>query len=61
MRSRACVAAAAIPAAVVYLLTWSRPAACLAGWLASLLPAVGILLLVAWAFHRYDVSVGAAE
>ena len=57
----ACVALAAIPAAVVYLLTWSIPAACLAGWLASLPPAVGILLMVARAFQRYDVSVGGAE
>ena len=44
-------AVAAIPAAIVYLLTESMPAACLVAWLALLLPALGILLLVAWAFQ----------
>jgi hypothetical protein len=56
-----CGAVAAIPVAVVYLVTESVLAACLAGWLALLLPALGILLLVAWAFHRFDVSAGASE
>jgi hypothetical protein len=54
-------AVAAIPAAIVYLLTESILALCLVAWLALLLPAVAILLLVAWAFHRYDVSDGASE
>jgi len=57
----ACGAAAAIPAVVAYLVTESIPAACLVAWLALLLPVLGILLLVAWAFRRYDVSAGASE
>ena len=57
----ACGAVAAIPAAIVYLVTESILAACLVAWLALLFPALGILLLVAWAFHRYDVSAGASE
>jgi hypothetical protein len=57
----ACSAVAAIPAAVVYLVTESILAACLVAWLTLLLPALGILLLVAWAFRRYDVSAGASE
>jgi hypothetical protein len=57
----ACGVMAAIPAVVVYLVTESILAACLVAWLALLLPALGILLLVAWAFHRYDVSAGASE
>lgn len=54
-------AVAAIPAVVVYLVTESILAACLAAWLALLLPALGILLLIAWAFERYDFSAGASE
>ena len=57
----ACSAVAAIPAAIVYLVTESMPAACLVAWLALLFPALGILLLVAWVFQRYDVSAGASE
>ena len=57
----ACGAMAAIPAAVVYFATKSMLAACLVAWLALLFPALGILLLVAWAFHRYDAGAGAAE
>jgi hypothetical protein len=52
-------AVAAIPATVVYLVTGSVPAVCLVAWLALLFPALGVLLLVAWAFRRYDVSAGA--
>ena len=52
---------AAIPVAVVYFLTQSIPAACLIAWLALLLPTLGILLLVAWAFQRFDVRAGASE
>jgi hypothetical protein len=37
------------------------PAACLAAWLTLLLPAAGILLLMAWAFQRYDVSADTSE
>jgi hypothetical protein len=54
-------ALAAIPAAVVYLLTGNVSAVCLVGWVTLLLPSLGILLLVAWAFQRYDVSAGASE
>ncbi len=57
----ACAAVAAIPAVVVYLLTESILAACLVAWLALLLPALGILLLIAWAFQRFDFSAGVAE
>ena len=57
----ACSALAAIPAVLVYLVTGSILAACLVAWLALLFPALGILLLVAWAFQRYDVSAGASE
>ena len=57
----ACCAVAAIPATVVYLVTGSMPAVCLVAWLALLFPALGVLLLVAWAFRRYDVSAGASE
>ena len=57
----ACSAAAAIPAVVVYLVTESILAACLVAWLVLLLPALGILLLVAWAFERYDFSAGVSE
>jgi hypothetical protein len=54
-------AVAAIPAAIVYFVTESIPAACLVTWLALLFPALGTLLLTAWAFQRYDVSAGASE
>jgi hypothetical protein len=54
-------AVAAIPAAIVYLVTESILAACLVAWLALLFPALGILLVVTWAFQRYDVSAGASE
>jgi hypothetical protein len=57
----ACGAVAAVPAAVVYFATQSVLEACLAGWLTLLLPSFGLLLLVAWAFQRYDVSGGASE
>ncbi len=56
-----CGAVAAIPAAVVYLATGSTLAACIVAWSALLFPASGILLLVAWAFQRFDVSAGASE
>jgi ABC-type transporter Mla maintaining outer membrane lipid asymmetry ATPase subunit MlaF len=46
---------------VVYLLTGSIMAACLTAWLALLFPALGILLLVAWAFQRFDVSASVSE
>jgi hypothetical protein len=57
----AAAAVAAIPAAIVYFVTQSIPAACLVAWLALLVPTVGILLLVTSAFERYDVSAGASE
>jgi hypothetical protein len=57
----ACSFVAAIPTAVVYLVTESTLAACLIAWLALLFPALGIMLLVARAFQRYDVSAGALE
>jgi hypothetical protein len=56
-----CAAVAAIPAAVVYFVTRSMFAAWFAAWFALLLPAVGILLLVAWAYQRYDVGGGESE
>jgi hypothetical protein len=52
----ACSAVAAIPAAIVYLLTDSMSAAWLVAWLALSVPAIGILLLVTWAFRRYDIG-----
>lgn len=57
----ACGVAAAIPAAAVYFITDSLPAACLAAWLILLALATGILLLVGWAFQHFDVSAGVAE
>jgi hypothetical protein len=57
----ACAAEAGIPAAIVYFLTKSIAAACVAGWLALLLPAAGILLLTAWAYRRLDASDGVSE
>jgi len=56
----ACAVEAAVPAAIVYFLTKSMPAACLVAWLALLLPAVGILLLMAWAYRRFDASEDAS-
>jgi hypothetical protein len=56
-----CAAWAGIPAAVVYFLTKSVALACLIGWLALLLPVVGLLLLMAWAYRRLDASDGASE
>jgi hypothetical protein len=56
----ACSAVAAIPATVVYLVTGSMPAVWFVAWLALLFPALGVLLLVARAFRRYDVSAGAS-
>ena len=55
------VAAAAIPAAIVYFVTASIPAACLVVWFTLLFSALGVLLLVAWAFQRYDVGAGVPE
>ena len=52
---------AAAPAAIIYLLTESMAAACLAAWLTLLLPAAGILLLMAWAFQRCNVSADMSE
>ena len=57
----ACAAMIAIPATVVYLVTESILAAGFVAWLALLFPALGMLLLVAWAFQRFDVSDGASE
>ena len=54
-------AVAAIPGAIVYFLTGSIMAASLIGWLALLFPALGILLLVAWAFQRFDASASVSE
>jgi hypothetical protein len=51
-----CGVAAAIPAAIVYLLTASMPAAWLTAWLVLLVPAAIILLLLGWAFRRCDVG-----
>jgi hypothetical protein len=53
-----CAVIAAIPAVPVYLVTESLLATALVAWCATLLPALGLLPLVAWAFQRYDVSVG---
>jgi hypothetical protein len=52
---------AAIPAAIAYSVTQSIPVACLVAWLALLFQALGLLLLVTWAFQRYDVSAGVSE
>jgi hypothetical protein len=57
----ACAAVAAIPGALAYFLTGSIMAACLIAWLTLLFPALGILLLVAWAFHRLDFSIAVSE
>ena len=57
----ACCAVAVVPAAVVHYVTGSLLAALVAAWSALFLPAAGILLLVAWAFQRYDVSDGTSE
>ncbi len=57
----ACGAVAAVPAGIVYLVTGSIPAAWLAAWLALLFPVVGVLLLIAWAYQRFDVSADASE
>jgi hypothetical protein len=57
----ACAAEAGVPAAIVFLITKSMAAACIVAWLALLLPAFGILLLIAWAYRRFDVSDSAAE
>lgn len=56
-----CALVAAAPAGIVYLLTRSAPAAWLVAWCVSLMPVVGILVLIAWAFQRYDVGEAAAE
>ncbi len=56
-----CAVEAGIPAAIVYLLTKSMPAALLVAWIALLLPAVGVLLTMAWAYHRFDASEDARE
>ena len=56
-----CGIVALVPAAVVYFITESLPAACVVAWLALLYPAIGILLLVAWAFQRYDVNSVSSE
>ncbi len=52
----ACAVVAAIPAAGVYLLTESLALASAVAWAALIAPEIGILLLVAWAFHRFDVT-----
>ena len=57
----ACGTVAAIPAVVAFLASRNLLLAGLVGWLALLFPATGILLLTAWAFRRYDVSVGGSE
>jgi Putative ABC exporter len=54
----ACGAVAAIPATIVYFATGSMNAALLAGWLTLLVPSSGVMVLVAWAFQRYDVGGG---
>jgi hypothetical protein len=56
-----CGGLAAIPGAAVFFVTRSVLAACFAGWLTLLLPSIGMMMLVAWAFQRYDVSGGAME
>jgi hypothetical protein len=57
----ACGALAALPAAGVYFLTQSVAAACIVAWLMLLLPVVCILLLIAWAFQRYDVTTATGD
>ena len=56
-----CGVVAAIPAAVAYFLTGSILVACLIAWLTLFFPALGILLLVAWAFQRLDFSAAVSE
>jgi ABC-type transport system involved in multi-copper enzyme maturation permease subunit len=56
-----CGVVAAIPASIVYFVTESLLASCLAAWFVLLIPALGILLSVAWAFQRFDVSDSVAE
>ena len=57
----ACGVVSAIPAVIAYLVSKSLVFACLVGWLTLLLPMLGILVLTAWAFCRYDVSVEGTE
>jgi hypothetical protein len=56
-----CAAVVAIPTVVIYLVTKSILAACVAAGLALFFPILGILLLVAWAFQRYDVSAAVSD
>ncbi len=56
-----CVAMAAIPALVGYLISGSLLAAFAVGWLTLFLPSTGLLMLVAWAFQRYAVATDVSE
>jgi hypothetical protein len=56
-----CAAVIGVPAAVAYFLTESVWGTAVVAWGTALVPVVAILLLVAWAFRRYDVSDTAAE
>lgn len=57
----ACAAAAAVPATVVYFVTDSLALACSAGLGVLAATGVGILMLVAWAFSRFDVAAMAEQ
>jgi hypothetical protein len=56
-----CALVAFFPAAIVYFLSGYMPAALLFAWLMLLLPAAGVLLLMAWAYRRFDASEDATE
>lgn len=56
-----CALVAGGPAALAYFLTQSLVASAAVAWLMLLLPAAGMLLLVAWAFRRFDVSAIVSE
>jgi ABC-2 type transport system permease protein len=51
-----CFGIAAIPAAAVFLLTSSWTATWVAGWIGSMILGSGLLLAVASAFRRFDIS-----
>ncbi len=56
-----CAAVAAIPTAIVFLVTQSVPAACVVAWLFLGILAVGVLVLIAWAFRRCEVNVAVSD
>jgi hypothetical protein len=52
---------AAIPAAVVYLLTSNWGATLVVAWIGLMFQGIGLLFSVAWAFRRYDISTDPPE